>query len=178
MLFGEKRRCSLRMVVVAGVIGVWQFGILSLLYGDVFGPPYWPAGQQFSDVIGAITLTAVVGLTGFHSAQNEGLLVSWLLGTAFVFASIVHLDLRFSQSITFIYVLRSVWEAVAFGILLGSFGFFVGTVATYLRIPSHRSQVSPQQLLVLVGASIALGLGLFPGCQIVFDGTCFRANAL
>lgn len=175
MLFGHDYRRSAKFAGLAGLLfGLW-FAMYSVLLGGVFGLPNYQGRDTVVGVLSVVGLLIVLGGTAYHSTTNQGVFVSWLLGTAFLFAYMLHTEAAYN-GISLILTARTFWEATVFGIPFGTIGFGLGVTAHHLYTRNIPSRISLLYYSAIVVGSLLIAGLLFTGCDLVFEGRCFAAN--
>lgn len=176
MLVGREVRPSAKMTGIAGAVFGGSFILYSLLLGGLFGFQYQPKSQTVIPLYYTGSFVLAFGLAAIHSARNNGIVVSWLLGIAVVFPILFHGESGPYGAMTVATTARSVWEAAAFGVPLGTLGFMVGTLTHYLRDREQRTQFPLRDIVAATILGILFGGVLYTGCPIVFGNACFAPN--
>lgn len=164
------------MALIAAVIFGSCFSIYTLLLGGLFGFSYLLESQTIVPVFNAGVLLLGLGLSAYHSAYNQGIVVSWLRGVAFLFAFSLHTEFAGFRTVTVITIARTLWETATFGVPLGTIGFLVGTLVQYIREPELRSQYPLRYVAGMTVFGPIFGGSLFVGCSFVFGESCFAAT--
>lgn len=175
MLFGHDYRRSAKFAGLGGLIfGLW-FAMYSLLLGGVFGLPNY---QGRGTVVGAFTVVGLLlalGGAAYHSTRNRGVIVSWLLATAFLFAFMLHSEAAVT-GISVEVAARTFWEATVVGIPVGTLGFCLGVAAHHLATRNTPSRISLLYYAVIVLGSVLVAGLMVTSCDLVFGGRCFAAT--
>lgn len=177
IILGRDARPSASMATLAGVVFGVCFFVYSFLLGGPFGLPHRTVSQSVIPLFNVVAIGFVFGTAAYHSARNQGILVSWLLGIALVFAYSLHAEFVHS-SVTLLSGVQTLWEAAAFGVPLGTLGFLTGALIHSLHKPTQRTEFLLRYILAATVLGMLLGGLLFIGCPVVFGHACFTGHPL
>lgn len=175
MLLGRDYRLSAKFAGISGLVfGIW-FTTYSLMLGGVFGLPNYQGWNTIIELFIAVGLVIALGVAAYHSARNRGVLVSWLLGTAFLFAFMLYTEATY-HGLSVILLARTFWEATVFGVPFGTIGFCLGVTAHHIRTRTYPTRINLLYVVATVVGSVLVAGLLFSSCDLVFGGRCFGAN--